>query len=107
MSGNHVNIKGCGTASISKDNNDIGINNVLYTPDAAINLLSVSRLMESGLDVLFSKGHAYVYKDSAPLMAVKAKNRLFALTADSIRDSVALASAPKIVDSSDLVSVPA
>ncbi|KAJ2741268.1 hypothetical protein GGI19_006974, partial [Coemansia pectinata] len=87
MSGDHINIKGRGTVSISKDTNDIGIDNVLYTPDSAINLLSVSHLMESGLDVLFCKGHAYVYKYSAPLMAVEAKNGLFALTADCMRDS--------------------
>ncbi|KAJ2380781.1 hypothetical protein H4S02_006518 [Coemansia sp. RSA 2611] len=107
MSGDHIDIKGRGTAAISKNCSDIGIDNVLYTPDSAINLLSVSRLTESDLDVLFRKGKAYVYKDGKALMAVKAQNGLFPLTADSLRDSAALASAPKIVDISDLVSAPA
>ncbi|KAJ2493065.1 hypothetical protein IWW37_000892 [Coemansia sp. RSA 2050] len=48
------------TAAISKDCNDIGIDNVLYTPGSAMNLLSVSRLTESDLDTLFRKGKAYV-----------------------------------------------
>ncbi|KAJ2573720.1 hypothetical protein GGH95_004018, partial [Coemansia sp. RSA 1836] len=34
MSGDSVAIKGRGTASIGKGCNDIGIDNVLYTPDA-------------------------------------------------------------------------
>ncbi|KAJ2727713.1 hypothetical protein IW152_006128, partial [Coemansia sp. BCRC 34962] len=102
MSGDHVSIKGCSPAALSKDCSDIGTDNVLYTPDSAMNLLSVSRLTESDLDVLFCEGKAYIYKDGKPLMAVKAQNGLFPLTADSMRDSAALASAPKIVDVSDL-----
>ncbi|KAJ2503152.1 hypothetical protein IWW47_002917, partial [Coemansia sp. RSA 2052] len=87
MSGDSVAIKGRGTASIGKGCNDIGIDNVLYTPDAAISLLSVHRLAEGGLDVLFRKGHAFIYQGDAPLMAVKARNGLFPLTADCMRDS--------------------
>ncbi|KAJ2347403.1 hypothetical protein GGH91_001838 [Coemansia sp. RSA 2671] len=39
MSGDHIYIKGCGTAAISKNCSGIGIDNVLYTPDSAMNLL--------------------------------------------------------------------
>ncbi|KAJ2317877.1 hypothetical protein GGI00_006695, partial [Coemansia sp. RSA 2681] len=69
MSGDSVASKGRGTASIGKGCNDIGIDNVLYTPDAAISLLSVHRLAEGGLDVLFRKDHAFIYQGDAPLMA--------------------------------------
>ncbi|KAJ2683079.1 hypothetical protein IWW39_005698, partial [Coemansia spiralis] len=101
MSGDHFDIKGRGTAAICRNCSDIGIDNVLYTPDSAMNLLPVSRLTESALDVLFRKGKAYIYKDGST------HNGLFPFTADSLGDSAALASVPKLVDILDLVSAPA
>ncbi|KAJ2381493.1 hypothetical protein H4S02_006188 [Coemansia sp. RSA 2611] len=47
-----------------------------------MNLLSVSRLTDSDLDILFRKGKAYIYKGGKALMAVKAQNGLFPFTAD-------------------------
>ncbi|KAJ1812321.1 hypothetical protein LPJ60_006578, partial [Coemansia sp. RSA 2675] len=84
----HIVIKGRGTAAISKNCSDIGIDNVLYTPDSAMNLLPVSRLTESDLDVLFRKGKVCVYNDSkamfTPLVdAQHAKEELKRLTQSS------------------------
>ncbi|KAJ2689835.1 hypothetical protein IWW39_001180 [Coemansia spiralis] len=75
VSCDHIDIKGRGTAAISNNCSDIGIDNVLYTPDSAMNLLSVSRLTESDLDILFRKGKAYVYKDGKAMFTPLADAR--------------------------------
>ncbi|KAJ2187331.1 hypothetical protein IW144_006069, partial [Coemansia sp. RSA 522] len=73
MGGNGISMCGRSTAHVGKEIS-FGIENVLHVPKSAINLLSVSRLIANGMEVLFEKSGAYVYENKKAILYAPESN---------------------------------
>ena len=68
--GNHATSKGLGTIKIQLHNGmNVNLTNVLYVPNLAENLISVKRMTEKGLTVIFDEENCYV-KDKEEISEV-------------------------------------
>ena len=65
-----------GTTCVSvfngKETTEIDVNNILYIPQAATNILSVSKITEAGFTVVFNKHGGEIYDESGEIFALAA-----------------------------------
>ncbi|CAG9134816.1 unnamed protein product [Plutella xylostella] len=68
-----IPVQGCGdvqiTTVVGDTEYDIPVTEVLYVPDLATNLLSVSQLMKKGNKVTFEDNYCYIYNQRSELVA--------------------------------------
>ncbi|KAJ2173228.1 hypothetical protein GGF45_004444, partial [Coemansia sp. RSA 551] len=98
MGGNGISVCGRGTARVGEEIS-FGIENVLLVPKSAINLLSVSQLIQSGMQILFKKSGAYVYENKKAILYMPESNGLYLISAKSALDS-RLKNTPTIMQAS-------
>lgn len=87
--GNSVEILGKGTINIkvypkNSPSLDVTIHEVLYVPELEENLISVKKLNEKGLDVLFSGGDCYIVGGKQRSLVAEFSNGMFRLLTHSL-----------------------
>lgn len=73
-----MKVSGFGKATIKTSNNEIAIKKVLHVPELAVNLLSVSKIVEGENEVLFNKHGCFIYDgDGNLLLKCKETNGIY------------------------------
>lgn len=84
---------GRGDIKLTVNNLRVTLQRVLHVPQAAMNLISVKRIMESGAKVEYDKGTCTISKEHKVLFEVKCHNGLFSIYDNShVPEQQALAS---------------
>ena len=85
--GSRISIEGRGKIILnSKDNTQITLENVLYTPSLKANIVSLGRLDEEGYDISLHKGFLTIYDDRGFVLTKVQRNsrRLYLLKLDIV-----------------------
>lgn len=80
-------VKGCGKVNIhikEKDGTErkIQVRNVLYIPDLATNLLSVSQMTKNGCEVKFYNNDCKIYKNNKEILSAKSHNNMYIINTE-------------------------
>lgn len=77
-------LKVLGKTNINLDQNDIEVNNILYVPELAANLLSVKKIVDKGNTVLFNKEGCSIFNNNDQIIAnCKPRNGVYKFKSDA------------------------